>query len=125
MPTSVITGSETTSAALLNTSGADAPVDWVLVELRDKTNPKTRLASKAALLQRDGDVVDAATASNTLVFTDAPAGSYYVALRHRNHLGMMSAAPLGTFRDTRLLDFAATRCLWQSRIRKVPRFADG
>jgi hypothetical protein len=99
------TGNETTTTAMLNTTGGNAPVDWVLVELRDKANAKTRLTSQAVLLQRDGDVVDAATGSSTLGFTGVAAGSYYIALRHRNHLGMMSAAPLALSATPAVLDF--------------------
>jgi hypothetical protein len=97
-------GSETTSTALLATSGDDAIVDWVLVELRAPQQPQTRLASQAALLQRDGDVVGALTGSPTLAFQVAP-GDYYVALRHRNHLGVMSAAPLKLTASPSTLDF--------------------
>ncbi|OQX01292.1 MAG: hypothetical protein BWK73_46520 [Thiothrix lacustris] len=99
-------GSETTTSTLLNTTGANAPVDWVLVELCDKTTPQTRLASKAALVQADGDVVDAATGSTTLSFADVSAGTYYLALRHRNHLGMMSAAPLNLSATPTAVDFS-------------------
>lgn len=100
-------GTETTTTTLLNTSGVDAPVDWVLVELRDKTNPATRAAAKAALLQRDGDVVDAATGSTTLSFNTS-AGSYYLALRHRNHLGVMNAAPKALSSTPLLVDFTSS-----------------
>ncbi|MBO0612539.1 hypothetical protein [Thiothrix fructosivorans] len=99
-------GGETTMLPLLNTTGADAPVDWVLVELRDKTTPQTRLASKAALVQADGDVMDAATGSTTLSFASVSAGAYYLALRHRNHLGVMSAAPLNLSATPTVVDFS-------------------
>lgn len=98
-------GTEMTTTALLDTAGNDAPVDWVLVELRDQNQPQTSIASQAALLQRDGDVVDAATGSNTLVFNVVP-GDYYLALRHRNHLGMLSAAPVTLSANANLLDFS-------------------
>lgn len=97
-------GTETTTTSLLATTGDDAPVDWVLVELRSQQSPYTRLASQAALLQRDGDIVDALTGSPTLSFKVAP-GDYYVALRHRNHLGVMSAAPLKLTASPSTLDF--------------------
>ncbi|MEB4593532.1 hypothetical protein VSS37_21320 [Candidatus Thiothrix sp. Deng01] len=112
------TGAETTTASILNTSGANAPVDWVLVELRDKANPITRLAAKAALLQRDGDVVDAATGSNALVFANTASGNYFIALRHRNHLGIMSAAPIALSSIPRLLNFASpTQAVYGQDIR--------
>lgn len=112
------TGAETTTASILNTSGANAPVDWVLVELRDKANPTTRLAAKAALLQRDGDVMDSATGSTALVFANTASGNYFVTLRHRNHLGVMNAAPIALSSIPRLLNFTSpTQAVYGQDIR--------
>ncbi|MGB3915889.1 hypothetical protein J9253_14420 [Thiothrix litoralis] len=99
-------GKETTTSAQLATTGANAPVDWVLVELRDTADAKKLLVSKVGLLQRDGDVVDAATDSNTLSFAGVTAGNYYVALRHRNHLGLLSAKSLSLSATPTVLDFS-------------------
>ena len=87
-------GTETISDALYATTDNNAPVDWVLLELRDTAAPTNRIAAKAAILQRDGDIVNAGTGSTKLVFRGVPEGSYYVVLRHRNHLGVMTSAPL-------------------------------
>ena len=87
-------GTETISDALYATTDNNAPVDWVLLELRDTADPTNRIAAKAAILQRDGDIVNASTGSTKLVFRGVPEGSYYVVLRHRNHLGVMTSAPL-------------------------------
>jgi hypothetical protein len=88
-------GGESTSPAVLAVTGPDAVVDWVLVELRSPSDPSQVMASRAALLQRDGDVVDTDGLS-PVHFTVAP-GEHFVALRHRNHLGCMTAGalPLG------------------------------
>jgi hypothetical protein len=101
-------GGEVTTAGILATTGNDAPVDWVLVELRDRSAPKTVLAQQAALLQRDGDVADAATNQATLTFPALAAGDYYVALRHRNHLGVMTQAPVSLTATATTVDFTAT-----------------
>lgn len=85
-------GGETTTAPVLATTGANAVVDWVVVELRNAANPAQVLATKSALVQRDGDIMTA-NGSTDLAFT-MPAASYYVAVRHRNHLGIMTAAAL-------------------------------
>ena len=87
-------GTEAVKPSLLTTTGNDAPVDWVLVEIRDATTPTTIKARKAVLLQRDGDVMDAASGETTLSFQGLTKGNYYVAVRHRNHIGVMSAAPI-------------------------------
>ena len=86
-------GGETVDPAVLTVADAnDAIVDWVLVELRDAIAPATILHQRAALIQRDGDVVD--TDGGSPVSFAAPGGSYHVALRHRNHFGVMTATAI-------------------------------
>ncbi len=84
-------------------SGANAFVDWVVVELRDAGNPANVVYSRAALLQRDGDVV----MQNGLgpLSCNIAAGNYYVAVKHRNHLGVMTATPVALGLSTALIDF--------------------
>lgn len=86
--THVGSGTETTTAGVLATTGNNAIVDWVFVELRGAAPTYTVLASRCALLQRDGDIVDV-DGTSPVTFGIA-AGSYHVAVRHRNHLGVMS-----------------------------------
>lgn len=81
-------GSETTTAGVLAASGNNAIVDWVVVELRSSASNTTVVASKAGLLQRDGDIVGV-DGTSPLSFNQ-PSGSYYVVVRHRNHLGVMT-----------------------------------
>lgn len=85
-------GERMTASAQQIAIGADTPVDWVVVELRDKYNSRTILATRSALVQRDGDIVgmDGITPVTFSGWTD----SYYVAVRHRNHLGVMTQAPV-------------------------------
>ena len=85
-------GGETVDPQVLGVTGPDAIVDWVLVELRDANDPTTVLASQSALLQRDGDVV--ATDGVSTLPLPLPEGNYHVAVRHRNHLGCMTAGPV-------------------------------
>ncbi len=79
------------SQDVLAVSGQDAIVDWVFIELRDRFDPRRVVAARAALIQRDGDVVDVDGTSP--VSFSVPNESYHVALRHRNHLGIMTATP--------------------------------
>lgn len=81
-------GGETIDPAVLLVTGNNAIVDWVLVEMRSNLVPTTRLATQSALIQRDGDVVGVDGVS-PVQFALA-AGTYKVALRHRNHLGVMT-----------------------------------
>lgn len=90
--TQVFGGGESVAPAAFTVTGDDAIVDWVQLELRDASTPTMVIATRAALLQRDGDVVDVDGAS--AVSFRAGNGSYHVAVRHRNHLGAMSAAPI-------------------------------
>ncbi|HRH70924.1 MAG TPA: hypothetical protein PLB89_15585 [Flavobacteriales bacterium] len=85
-------GGETIAPSLLATTGPTAIVDWVLLELRDPAQPATALHSRSGLLRRDGRITD--KDGNSPVAFNAPVGSYLVALRHRNHLGVMSTEPL-------------------------------
>ncbi len=83
----------TTAAPLLAVTGNDAIVDWVVLELRTPAPPHTVVASRPALLQRDGDVVD--LDGDPYVSFPVVAGFYKIAVRHRNHLGCMSSASYG------------------------------
>ena len=96
-------GGETTTGAVLATTGPDAIVDWVLVELRSAASVGMVVAAQCALVQRDGDIVGA-DGSATLSFPVAP-GDYHVAVRHRNHLGVFTAAPLTLGGSPLVVDF--------------------
>jgi hypothetical protein len=85
-------GGETIAPALLNTTGPTAIVDWVLLELRITATPATVLHSRAALLRRDGRITDK-DGTSPVAFA-APVGSYHISLRHRNHLSVITAAPI-------------------------------
>lgn len=67
-------------------------VDWVLVQLRDENNSSTILESQSAYLLQDGSIVN--LDGNTPVSFTQPTGNYYVVVKHRNHLYVMSAAPV-------------------------------
>lgn len=84
-------GGETISPSVLAATGTNAIVDWVLLELRNASAPGTIVATKPALLQRDGDVV-ALDGTSAVGITAQSGSSYYVAVRHRNHLGVMTAS---------------------------------
>ena len=105
-PFSEHNGNETLSAELLATEGMSAPVDWVMIELRDAVDPAQVLASQAAVVLRDSRVVDAASGSDDLRF-DLPGGNYQIAVRHRNHLGAMTLSAVTLSGNPVLVDFAS------------------
>ncbi|MBK7620857.1 MAG: hypothetical protein IPJ10_16275 [Flavobacteriales bacterium] len=80
----------TVDPSVLAVTGNDAIVDRVLLELRDAATPANIVASRSVLLQRDGDVVELDGSSPLTVLL--PPGNYHVAVRHRNHLGTMTAS---------------------------------
>lgn len=82
--------SQRVAPGVFNVTGNNAIVDWVWLELRSTSNPSSVVSSRAALLQRDGDIVD--LDGKSPVSLPAPNGSYHLAVKHRNHLGVMSAS---------------------------------
>ena len=95
-----------TAAVLAANAGTpNAIVDWVFVELRSTTDSANVLITRSALLQRDGDVVSAADGTSMLVFTGIVGQSYFVSVKHRNHLGAMTAARVVMNNDSTLVDF--------------------
>ncbi len=80
-------------------------VDWVFIELRDANDSTIVVASKSALLQRDGDIVN--IDGTILSFAITP-GDYFITINHRNHLGIITANPISLSSTTTLLDFVST-----------------
>ena len=65
-------------------------VDWMLVSLmKDET---TVVRSIAAVLLSDGTIVK--PGGSRLAFTGMPPAEYFVSIRHRNHLGVMTGQKL-------------------------------
>lgn len=87
----VMGGGETIGAGVLSVTGSNAIVDWVRLELRQSTAPYAVVATRQALLQRDGDIVSAQDGTSPVSLV-APPGNYRLAVRHRNHLGVMTNA---------------------------------
>ena len=80
--------------------------DWVLVELRS-TADGSAIISRSALLRKDGKIVDDDGTTEYITMNVNP-GDYFIAVRHRNHLAVMSdeVHALATESST-LYDFTA------------------
>ena len=65
-------------------------VDWALVEVKDTNG--ISLASTSVFLDPQGRATD--MSGSPTISLEVSAGSYYLALRHRNHLAAMSAQPV-------------------------------
>ncbi|AXG71658.1 hypothetical protein KORDIASMS9_03915 [Kordia sp. SMS9] len=99
--TSPYTDGLTCDASVFNTTGANAIVDWVWIELRAATDNTSILYSTSALLQRDGDIV--ATDGVSVLSFNAAVDNYFIAIKHRNHLGIMTSTAI--LIDTTSADF--------------------
>jgi hypothetical protein len=97
-------GGETTTQAVLDgTYPGGRVVDWVRLELRKQFDNTQIAATVQALLLQDGSVVSA-DPSLAPLFGVRP-GVYWIVVRHRNHLGCMSAS-------TRTLPYPGGGGIW-------------
>ena len=98
-------GGETTNATVLatNANTADAAVDWVFLELRNPIDSTEVMRTISALVQRDGDIV-AAHNGDDLIVTSIPR-SFFVSVKHRNHLGAMTGTEVPIVNEMAIVDF--------------------
>lgn len=66
-------------------------VDWVYIQLRETYNGPV-VQSQSCFLLQNGTVVNIHGSPN-IVFENHDIADHYIILRHRNHLGVMSASP--------------------------------
>lgn len=80
-------------------------VDWVLVELRSTFNgtPVTN-GRRAGLVLQNGNIADT-SGTFGLRFPGVPSGFYYIVVRHRNHLAVMSRDSIELTASTPVFDF--------------------
>ncbi len=71
----------------------DSLVDWILIELRSGEDFSYQEYQKAVLLKKDGTILDT-NMSPVLSFPGIKPAPYYVILRHRNHMPVMTAQPV-------------------------------
>lgn len=117
-------GGEIVDPAVFNVTGNDAIVDWIVLELRDKNNPNTVVQSRAALLQRDGDIVGLG-GDGPVSFPGAPADDYYLVVRHRNHLGVRSAGLVGMSTAVTNYDFRSSNAASLGGPNGIANLGDG
>ncbi|HPF90005.1 MAG TPA: right-handed parallel beta-helix repeat-containing protein [Flavobacteriales bacterium] len=93
----------TVNAGLLTATGAQAIVDWVVLELRNNDAGNSVAARRAALVRANGEVVGTSGESQ-IAFNTSPVGKR-LAVRHRNHLGVMTSATITA--NAQVIDFTA------------------
>lgn len=105
------------NAAPFNYSGTESVVtipntdivDWILIDLRDAPDPSlagptTMVAQKAAFLKSDGTVVDI-DGTSSLEFSVTVSDNLFLVIRHRNHLGIISAFGMQVIGNQSVVDF--------------------
>ncbi|HUR09789.1 MAG TPA: hypothetical protein VM012_00370 [Flavitalea sp.] len=107
-------GGETIASSILAVTGTPANdiVDWVFAQLHDGTSGAV-ICTRSVLIQRDGDVVDVdGTGAVTpyINFAGELPASYYVSIRHRNHLGVRTNPSISLARSsTTLFNFSTSQ----------------
>lgn len=94
---------ESVPQSIMNTTGNAAIIDWIIVELR--TQPNTIFASRTGLLRKDGKIVDMDGVS-PLEFA-IQSGSYYIVVKHRNHLAIMTLGQVTLSSTPTTVDFTS------------------
>ncbi len=77
-------------------------VDWVLVSFRTGLTKSTEVVSTAAVLLNDGSLMF----PNPRALLASMGNSFYIVIQHRNHLGIISAAPISSVNDVLTHDFS-------------------
>jgi hypothetical protein len=87
----------------------DSVVDWVLIETRDATDPRTVLTRQAGFILQNGEVV---AADGHSLLAAPSATSFYVSITHRNHLSAMTAQPVSEINHRFFADLTAVGSLY-------------
>ncbi|GGG44469.1 hemagglutinin protein [Bizionia arctica] len=113
----------TCNASVFNTTGTNAVIDWVWIEIRDSADGITVITEKSALLLANGSVV--ATDGVSTVPIDVPIGNYYVMVSHRNHLGILTANTVNLSGGTTVLDLTSNSNLIMGGSNGIANMGDG
>lgn len=109
--------------ALLNANNFPSNVvDWVLVELRAPDNIDNVVAQQAAFLLSNGTVANLSGSEG--IYFDISAGNYYVIIRHRNHLDVVSNEAI-SLPNTLSIDFTQADNVMGSNSQLIDALGDG
>ncbi len=110
----IVGGGEQIAAGVLNQTGNGEIVDWIVVEIRDGDNPLTILETHSGLVRKDGFIASSETGNSGLNFYYP--GSHYnsivIALRHRNHLGVILSDPINLKGPGQVLQIDFSKCFF-------------
>ena len=72
----------------------DNVVDWVLVELKNSPDGSV-VSSQSLFLHKNGNITEEDGVSGVICFDDITSGSYYLSVKHRNHINVISPNSVG------------------------------
>ena len=121
--TSPYTDAISCDASVFNTTGNDAIIDWVWLELRDSADGITVIFQTSALIQADGDIVD--VDGTSAITANVSAGNYYLMISHRNHLGILTASTVSLSGGTTTVDLTNNSALVEGTTNAVATLGDG
>ena len=81
--------------------------DWVLVEFRTDTTAASIVAKRAYFIRNNG-LITGLNGTDLPVLSGITAGSYYIVIRQKNHLAIMSAVPMTLSPASTLYDFTTS-----------------
>ncbi|MEL6275764.1 MAG: hypothetical protein AAFU03_11730 [Bacteroidota bacterium] len=117
-------GTESINPAVLVNNSNDAIVDWVFVEFRNDFNNDV-FFGRSALLQRDGDVVDLDGKSPVAVAGFTSGIGTYIAVRHRNHLGVRTLNSISSSPTPASVDFTTSNGVALGGANALAQMSDG
>jgi hypothetical protein len=82
--------------------------DWVLVDIRTGTAASTQIQRQALFIKSNGQIVGLDGSSLPLLTGVSP-GNYYVVIRHRFHLAIMSASAIPLSTGSAMYDFSTAQ----------------
>ncbi len=97
----------TDSLAILGDLGDSSVVDWVFLELRSAADSAQVMHTRSALVLRNGQIIDV-DGGETVFFAEATQGDYFISMKHRNHLGVMTKRPVSLSHPIDTVDFTDT-----------------
>lgn len=95
-------------------------IDWIWIELRQTATGATVKECNAFLLL-DGTVVDVA-GNSSLPFFYTTNENYYLVIRHRNHIGIMSASThqfADSPQSTNVIDLSVAGSVWNDGFKQI------
>lgn len=93
--------------SLLTTTGANAIVDWIFLELRTLPaggSTTVPISTKSVLVKANGSLINP-DGTTPIGFNNVSTGSYYITVRHRNHIGFRTQNPIILGSISPMLDF--------------------